>query len=364
MSHSLSYMPHLDALRAFAVVAVMYSHWTPKTYHFNVPWGTMGVQLFFVLSGYLITRILLNALHGTPVRTDAFYTIRNFIVRRALRIFPAYYALLLFSYFRGYWPFVESIHWHVFYLSNFYFFSRQDFAGPASHLWSLSVEEQYYLVWPWVTLLPVTLMLRVAGCVVAVSFATYVGVCFLAPSLNLIGLLPIPAFMGISAGSVLAILKFEQSKHLPIVLQASFGCGLAFVLLIAIDSAELWKHPLMFVLIRTSMILSFVWLVDRGTGEFSGVFGRICSNRGLQRCGELSYGLYLYHLLAPQLVRTVFRSLSISLELHSGIVGFACNTVCTFVIAWLSWHLIEAPMNRLKVYFPYQKESSVVKSRG
>jgi len=93
------YMPHLDALRALAVMSVIYSHWIPSKYHFFIPWGSAGVQLFFVLSGFLITGILLNVLSKSELSLGKkFLVLKNFLVRRALRIFPAYYVLLLLAY--------------------------------------------------------------------------------------------------------------------------------------------------------------------------------------------------------------------------------------------------------------------------
>lgn len=139
-----AYMPHLDGLRAFAVGLVIYSHWMPGHYQFKLPWGSAGVQLFFVLSGFLITGILLRC-RTSVARLSA---LRAFYVRRILRIFPLFYCVLLLAYVLNIEPVRETVFWHLPYLSNFYFFSIGRWDGDISHFWSLAVEEQFYLFWP------------------------------------------------------------------------------------------------------------------------------------------------------------------------------------------------------------------------
>ena len=133
-----SHAPHLDGLRAVAVLAVAWSHWAPR-HQFGIPFGT-GVHLFFVLSGYLITRILLR-IRTADSRAAG---LRAFYIRRALRIFPAYYLWVAFAVatlpsVAATWP------WHVGYLSNLLIYRQHEWAGPVSHWWSLAVEEQFYL---------------------------------------------------------------------------------------------------------------------------------------------------------------------------------------------------------------------------
>jgi peptidoglycan/LPS O-acetylase OafA/YrhL len=115
-----AHMVQLDGLRAFAIAAVAFSHWVPE-HQFGLPWGT-GVQLFFVLSGYLITGILLDS------KTDEnqkqwrmlFVTWRRFYIRRCLRIFPLFYLVLVFALLINLKPIRDTWPWHVSYLSNIY----------------------------------------------------------------------------------------------------------------------------------------------------------------------------------------------------------------------------------------------------
>ena len=147
------YMPQLDSLRALAVTAVAISHWTPNFLEGIVPWGT-GVQLFFVLSGFLITGILLRS-RPADLGITMTSALKVFYIRRGLRILPVYYAVLVFSLLVGVGPIHTTWPWHFSYVSNVYYALHghdTPWTDPFLHLWSLSVEEQFYLLWPLIAL--------------------------------------------------------------------------------------------------------------------------------------------------------------------------------------------------------------------
>ena len=138
-----SRMPHLDALRTFAVIGVAYFHWVPTRYHYRIPfWG--GVPLFFVLSGYLISSILVRCRH----QGNLWFAMRAFYARRCLRLFPLFYSIIALAYLFDVPPMTQTILWHLSYLSNFDFFFHEHSGGSVSHFWSLAVEERFYLIWP------------------------------------------------------------------------------------------------------------------------------------------------------------------------------------------------------------------------
>jgi len=144
------HMPELDSLRGIAILAVLFYHgfaWSygrnavagiPKLFIYATVPGWMGVNLFFVLSGFLITGILVDS------RAKPHYY-RDFYIRRSLRILPAYYAILaiLFLFGQARWPFLTI---SFFYMANM----GPLFGIPTDYevLWSLAVEEQFYLIWP------------------------------------------------------------------------------------------------------------------------------------------------------------------------------------------------------------------------
>jgi peptidoglycan/LPS O-acetylase OafA/YrhL len=135
-------IPSLDGLRAISILLVVMGHWTELRYHSDVAgaFANLGVRIFFVISGYLITTLLLSEHNQTgSIR------LREFYVRRAYRILPAAMAFML-PVFVIFW---NELRWYhivaaMLYLANF------DFTHPwfLGHLWSLSVEEQFYLLWP------------------------------------------------------------------------------------------------------------------------------------------------------------------------------------------------------------------------
>jgi peptidoglycan/LPS O-acetylase OafA/YrhL len=141
------YMIQLDSLRTIAVFTVIASHYAPNyTNHFA--WGYAAVFLFFVLSGFLITGILLRARDKDEnCQTSKFASLKRFYFRRTLRIFPLYYAIVLFCLFLL--PTVrETWLWHMLYAVNFKIALNGDSIGLTTPFWSLGVEEQFYLIWP------------------------------------------------------------------------------------------------------------------------------------------------------------------------------------------------------------------------
>src|SRR5690606_24618374 len=141
------HMPSLDGIRCLAIVAVLWHH-SPHADSVPVTRGFLGVDLFFVLSGFLITTLLLREQDAAGGRID----LRAFYVRRILRIFPLYYAVLFgqavaLLLFRPHSPvadeFFAALPWYATYTANF-----GVHANLFAHAWSLAVEEQFYLLWP------------------------------------------------------------------------------------------------------------------------------------------------------------------------------------------------------------------------
>ena len=146
-----TYYPQLDGLRAIAVMSVFIGHLVPLRFLQKiVSWGDTGVILFFCLSGFLITRILLRVqIDGTGNR---WMSLRSFYVRRVLRIFPIYYLVIVLGVLVGYPPVRDQFLRLVTYSLNVPGLPPTDHLGAFSHFWSLSVEEQFYLFWPMLVL--------------------------------------------------------------------------------------------------------------------------------------------------------------------------------------------------------------------
>jgi peptidoglycan/LPS O-acetylase OafA/YrhL len=143
------YMPQLDGLRAFAVGAVLIHHFFQPGRIGGVDLALLGVWLFFVLSGFLITGILLRSrdqvdYSGYP----SGFVLRQFYIRRFLRIFPLYYSVLFLAATIDLGDVRDTIFWHLAYMSNYLFATHQYWGPVTAHFWSLSVEEQFYILWP------------------------------------------------------------------------------------------------------------------------------------------------------------------------------------------------------------------------
>src|SRR5690554_2616338 len=145
----MKYIKELDSVRAIAAIIVIVQHWSSDLSLFN---GIDGVAIFFVLSGFLITSILFGSkddIESFPEnKIDVF---RSFFFRRALRIFPLYYLVVFFVYFtKG--EGLYDLHYYLLFFSNYYIYKMESW-NIITHLWSISVEEQFYLFWPIIILL-------------------------------------------------------------------------------------------------------------------------------------------------------------------------------------------------------------------
>ena len=290
-------MHHLDGLRAIAVLGVVLCHTLDPERH---PWsqhGAYGVQLFFVLSGFLITGILIDARRDAEqVAQPMGGVLRSFYARRALRIFPVYYATLLVGALIGVEGMRADLGWNLAYLSNWHVMSDGQF-GAVTHVWSLAVEEQFYLLWPFVVLFaPRRALPWLIGFVIAAALTTRViltvatdmwsgGIAILTPSvLDSLGL-----------GALLAFV-WRESRGADRIVD---GLGVLAIVLGLVDVAVgRWGLPRSGIAAVTEMwwSLAFVWLVHRVARERTGAFGRLLTLRPLAYLGTISYGVYLFHL--------------------------------------------------------------------
>jgi peptidoglycan/LPS O-acetylase OafA/YrhL len=149
------YFKQLDSLRFFAVSLVLIAHWAHGLpYVERLRFSSIGVDLFFVISGFLISLQLYDFKSALENQRVTFgKTLKVFYVRRILRIFPLYYFIIFVSSVFNTGEIRDALLWNIAYLSNFYFIKMNHWASTFSHFWSLSVEEHFYLVWPFVVLL-------------------------------------------------------------------------------------------------------------------------------------------------------------------------------------------------------------------
>ena len=325
----MTYLPQLDGLRAIAVLMVMAYHFIPGIDRV-APFGSIGVRLFFVLSGFLITRILLDA------RTLPFgQAMRMFYIRRSLRILPLFYLVLLLAAAVNVGPVRQTLGWHATYLTNAYLYMRGDWHGSISHLWSLAVEEQFYLVWPFIVLL--TPLPRLPQVVIAM-------VC-LSPLLRLaIGgpmnsVLPISCLDALGAGALLAL---PQTAHAIRSIGASAGPPLLMAGLLA--QRLLASSIAIEIVLDLGVTLVAAAVIGRAAAGFSGAAGVVLRSRPMRYVGSISYGSYLLHGFMPYLLgRYMTGFMAMWWPLKAALL-----VTSTLAAASLSWHVFERPILSLK----------------
>ena len=378
------YLP-LDGVRGLAVLAVMLLHFTlfvpvGGTERFVSGWlatGWIGVDLFFVLSGFLITGILMDT------RDDPHH-FRNFYARRTLRIFPLYYAYLalLFIVLPGLHAGYAMEHavddrrfWLWTYLGNVLMARGwEGMPSHTTHLWSLAVEEQFYLVWPllvfavrrrWLTALCVATFI---GAILTRAYLATQGAAAAAYVLT-------PARMDtLAAGSLVAVVLRQRGPDAVRLL----GTSMLWSGMFLVGVGTVWSF--------THGTTQFLAPLDFGTEEFAypgialvfaalvahivtsaptATIPKLFTNRTLRTLGKYSYGLYLIHVPIRNIARLVIErrgglpsvwGSEIPAQIGVTVVGIAAS----FVLAYASWHLFEKQVLKLKGRF----DSKVVPAPG
>jgi len=335
-----SYRPDIDGLRALAILPVLFFHAGLGLFE----GGYVGVDVFFVISGFLITRII----YGEIVAGN--FSILKFYERRARRILPALFAVCLFSFVMTWWLFVpldfkdfsRSLAAAMLFASNILFMDETGyFAAPSEvkpllHTWSLAVEEQYYIVFPLLLAVAARFFKAHIGVFVVVLLAASFAACVWAT-----GCRPVYAFFlsptrawELLIGSVLAlgVLPVVGNRHL---LNGLSILGLGLVLgSIFMFSADTdfpgWQAAI-------PCVGAGLLIYANGSGETAGV--RILSFRPFVWIGLISYSLYLWHW--PLIVVAKYYAGG---ELAAGVLWVLVGL--SVVVAALSWKFVEQPFRQ------------------
>jgi peptidoglycan/LPS O-acetylase OafA/YrhL len=357
------HIPALDGVRGIAIALVLLSHFMLRGYfqdersYFITQFGWIGVDLFFVLSGFLITGILLDS-----KRNEHYWL--NFYRRRVLRIFPLYYFVVLITWLtilfvekapdrlQGY----DAFAWFFTFTPNIAMGLKNDFLYHShifnlNHLWSLAIEEQFYLFWPlivryvpmrWLAILCLVLIsmgtgLRqmtdhFAGTTLSISSYTY----------------PFCRMDGLAAGSFIAVaLRLGWLQKLP---YPNWIARFLFVwmgLLVMGNFINGTKQSL-----YTESAIFFAALLFLSLNDSPGaLIRRVCENRFLQHLGKYSYGLYVFHHMFEYFWRDWFGERLLASNLHP-VIGQSIFIIVafagTYAVSRLSWVLVEQPFLKLK----------------
>lgn len=348
----LDYFKSLNGLRTIAALMVIVAHFFSLENSFNsalfykiAKFGSSGVSLFFVLSGFVITRILLNS-----INSNSYF--KAFYIRRTIRIFPLYYLALICYYYLPHvlsllYQFSDSFNQQIYYYTYLQNFARTfnwDSSGPI-HFWTLSVEEHFYLLWPAIVYF---------GCRFKQNWLLYIsGLLILGPLLlrfymlssgYVIEFFTFTRLDQLVLGGVLAILERKnllngKSKKAYII---SALTGAAFFILCSIFNdfyQDLFKHTALGMFYFGIIGLCVIY-------EHKGFATKFLKLPVMQYLGTISYGIYVWHALSIDIVNNYLLTNWI-------LLNFMLVVTITVIISSMSYWFVEKPFLNLKRFFSY-----------
>jgi peptidoglycan/LPS O-acetylase OafA/YrhL len=368
-------MPVLDGIRGTAILAVLLFHFiAPENrigiLNAGVSWafsyGALGVDLFFVLSGFLITGILYDS------RTDDHY-FRNFYMRRLLRIFPLYYGVLIIIFLVV--PLIPALHlpelialrshqtWAWLYAVNIYLAIHGGWVlSYIEHFWSLAVEEQFYLIWP------LAVWLLAANPKVFLTFS------FLVAAASFIGRI-IASIAGVSPLALEVLTPFQLDSlaiggFFAVYLRQPGGEGgarrltvpLTFIglslLVLQFGARHFSSHGYVLESVRSGAfhLLLAALLLKGLLGTPTSRLSRFLLSQPMAFLGKYSYGLYVYHHFFSYYLSSHHTALILATRLGCSsmavlILQAAAGITASVVLAWLSYECFEKYFLRLKRYW-------------
>lgn len=342
------------------MLAICWDHWCPKTWPRLFPFEIF-LFFFLVLTGYLVTGSLLRERDRREARGGAWRreAMKTYQIRRGLRILAPYYAALALALlilaqdaWLGLRPDVwMAPGWYIFHLSNIHMATLSDWPGGTNHFWSLAIQQQFYLVWPFVIWfvprrwLPwAVLAFAAIGPVSRFSYDSFL------PWFREPGLLTPCVLDYFGLGGLLALAVHRgmalESPGLKIVSWLGLAGYLALYASHAAGGPTFGLRPLQ----QTLLSIALCGFIARGLSGFSGAFGRFLERPFLQRVGEVSYGIYLFHNLAPLLAGKLFFFLWFGpLDSVAGeILRIPVFAALTWALTLASWRWIEQPLNGVR----------------
>lgn len=313
--------------------------------------GFYGVNLFFVLSGFLITSILIN--NKNHSFGEAF---KNFIARRSLRIFPIYYLTILFLFIVQATAINERLPYLLSYTYNYHLAFLNFPKDPYSPFWSLGVEEQFYLFFPLLALGLVKKLKLFMGICLLFFFMAFVQLFFDIFSLmkyNYVSLLTNMA--PLSLGAIGAIIS--KKDLLPVSFFQKRNVEILVLLLIFVINVFL---DFRFVMIFCGLLNLYLVLKASSSQFYLLWLDKFLLNKKIIFVGRISYGIYLYHSLVnfyftkyifdPVWLNIPFKKMGIlsKVEFHSWIIKLPLYTSISIMIAYFSFKYIESPILKLK----------------
>lgn len=360
MKEDRIYLSGLNGLRAIAALSVVIAHISQEGIAdfgfprlFDLPMAGYGVTLFFVISGFLITYLLINEIRKTDT-----VSVSKFYIRRILRIWPIYYLFVLISFFvfsilkQSDQILVPELWYYIFFAANFPFIAQNGILILV-HYWSIGVEEQFYLFWPWVARFSKSKLLKVAVLILILLFAAKIISWFVWGSPSFVyRFFMVTRFHCMMIGAISAILFASQHQLFIRIFSHKLIQAMAWFLFFVMG----------FGLIRFPAVIGQEFIA---TVSVSMILGQVIIERRLFNLelpifdfiGKISYGIYVIHPLIVMLLSRLFKPLEMNLFLKYVLVYFAVIGL-TILLSWLSYRYFERPFLNLKTKFMIVKSSN------
>lgn len=327
----LGYIPSLDGLRAFAIILVLLAHSNfPLSFFEN---GGVGVPVFFALSGFLITTLLLE-----EFKKNKDLSFKAFYIRRTFRLFPALYTLLAVNFIYAFFfnsemfskilPEIIASGLYVYNLSWLWHVKKV----MLYHNWSLGVEEQFYLIWPIILyfFLKNSTLKKISTILIAFILFFFIVTSFPIIHNRVFDILSSVLNVSIFIGCLLAVLRWRGVLRFTVPNYFAFICFFLIIIIGFLPNKKIGIYnPFFHNLVGVFAIVIIYYLITIKEGFIN----KFLASRGMVFIGKISYSLYLWHL-------PVFRIFA----MHSTLppkVSFVSKFVVSFAMALLSWYIIE-----------------------
>jgi peptidoglycan/LPS O-acetylase OafA/YrhL len=340
-----TYQPHLDGLRALAILGILFEH-----FDLQLPLmfrcGPLSVRFFFVLTGYFITMSLWRVRREMADTDEGFLPLGRYYLARLLRTGPPFYLSLIIGALFG----IEEVRTNFFWLATFQANNYIAWLGywpdAISHYWSLAVQEQFYFLWPIVVLaLPKRWFLPLMAAFIVFGLGFRI-VCILENTTTLARWVTLLGCIdSFAVGALIAYLKEAKILEkiwrsetlvfaMPLIACASFFLGRA---LMTLPEDNVWL-----ALTESVDAIFLAWVLSVSLVGMKGRYARLLSWAPLVYLGKISYGIYVYHVFIIVLVSPLLVPLGMS-EDHNAFGRIAILLALTVAASSLSWHWLEQP---------------------